>query len=164
MKSKKKFFTIAAAVLAIAFTAVTALAVTKTITPAEILAKLTGKSVEAVVEERTQAQQTYGALASKYGVLDAFQKQLFEQKKDYLKQRVADGTMTQERADAIFAAMESNQANCDGTGSGVGNGLGCGMGNGAGQGRGMGGGFGRNANGRGTGNGCGGSCQYTAAN
>ena len=151
MKSKK-FIAIVAAILAIAFTAITALAVTNTITPAQILAKLSGKSVEAVVEERTQAHETYGALASKYGVLDAFQEQLLEQKKDYLKQRVSEGTMTQERADAILAAMEANQANCDGTGSGAGSGLGCGMG----------GGFGRNANGRGAGYGCGGACQYAA--
>ena len=164
MKSKKKFITIVAAVLAIAFMTVTALAVTKTITPAEILAGLTGKSVEAVIEEKTQAQQTYGALARKYGVLDAFQEQLLEQKKDYLKQRVAEGTMTQERADAILAAIEANQADCDGTGNGMGYGMGFGMGNGAGQGRGMGGGFGRNANGRGAGFGCGGACQYAATN
>ncbi len=164
MISKKKFIILVAAVLAIAFTTVTALAVTKTLTPSEILAGLTGKSVEVIIEERAQAHQTYGALANKYDVLDAFQAKMLEQKKDYLKQRVAEGTMTQERADAILAAMEANQANCDGTGSGAGYGLGCGMGNGAGQGRGMGGGFGRNASGRGAGYGCGGSCQYATAN
>ena len=67
---------------------------------------------------------------------------MLEIKKDALAQRVAAGTMTQERADEIIAAMEANQANCDGTGSaktGKRMGAGFGSGNGCGQGKGQGG-------------------------
>lgn len=111
-------------------------------TPADIVSGLTGKSVEAVTKDRA-AGKTYGTLAKDAGKLDEFKAQMFEQRKVILDQRVKDGTITQERADAIYNTMKSNQAICDGTGnSGLGmrNGAGCGAGNG--QGRGMGGGMG----------------------
>lgn len=162
MKIMKKVLVTGAVVLAMGATALTALAVTKTLTPAEILAGLTGKPVETVIAERNEKEQTYGALASDYGVLDKFQSQMLEEKKEYLEQRVKDGTMTQERADAILAAIEANQADCDGTGNGNRAGLGAGFGSGygGGMGGGYGGGYGR-GNGAGV-RGCGGVCQYTA--
>jgi hypothetical protein len=154
MKGMKRVLVTGAVVLAMGATAVTALAVTKTLTPAEILAGITGKPVETVIAERNETEQTYGALASDYGVLDKFQSQMLEEKKEYLEQRVAEGTMTQEQADAILAAIEANQANCDGTGNGGGAGR---------AGFGMGAGFGRmNGNGAG-GRGCGGVCRYSTA-
>lgn len=165
MKNMKRVLVTGAVVLAMGATAVTALAVTKTLTPAEILAGITGKPVETVITERNETEQTYGALASDYGVLDKFQSEMLEEKKEYLEQRVAEGTMTQERADAILAAIEANQADCDGTGNGGRAGLGAGFGGGcgAGIGGGFGGGFGRmNGNGAG-GRGCGGVCQYSTA-
>lgn len=164
MKIMKKVLVTGAVVLAMGATALTALAATKALTPAEILAGLTGKPVETVIAERNETEQTYGALASDYGVLDKFQSQMLEEKKEYLEQRVKDGTMTQERADAILAAIEANQADCDGTGNGSRAGLGAGFGGGCGVGigGGNGGGYGRgNGNGAG-GRGCGGVCQYTA--
>jgi len=126
-------------------------------TPAEIAAGLTGKSVETLVQERA-AGETYGSIANEAGKLEEFKAQMLEQKKIILDQRVADGKLTQERADAIYDAMKNNQADCDGTGNakmGKNAGLGLGQGNGMGNGQGTGAGEG-NCNGLGEGN-CNGS-------
>lgn len=162
-KHFKKLILVGAVVLAVGATSVTALAVSGTGTPAEIVAGLTGKTVETVVAEKTQSGQTYGALASAAGKLDEFKTQMMEQKKELLNEKVAAGTMTQERATAIVAAMEQNQANCDGTGAGN-NGAGAGTctGTGAGTGAAMGAGFG-GLNGNKQGSGQGGSGLGTGA-
>lgn len=116
-------------------------------TPADIVSGLTGKSVEEVTKDRA-AGKTYGTIAKDAGKLDEFKAQMLEQRKAILDQRVKDGTITQERADAIYNAMKSNQAICDGTGNaglGMRNGAGCGAGGcgaGNGQGRGLGSGKG----------------------
>jgi hypothetical protein len=85
-------------------------------TPAEIAAGLTGKTVEALYQERA-AGETYGSIAKEAGKLEEFKAQMLEQKKIVLDQRVANGKLTQERADAIYDAMKNNQANCDGSGN-----------------------------------------------
>jgi len=115
-----------------------------TSTPADIAAGLTGKSVEALSQERSEGK-TYGAIANEAGKLEEFKTQMLEQKKIVLDQRVADGKLTQEQADAIYNNIKNNQANCDGTGNarmGRNAGLGMGQGNGMGNGRGAGAGAG----------------------
>lgn len=110
-------------------------------TPAQIVSELTGKPVAELYTER-QSGKTYGTIAKEAGKLDAFQKQVLEQKKTILDQRVKDGRMTQAQADAVYTAIKDNQATCDGTGSKrIGAGSGVGFGNGGG-GCGIGGGFG----------------------
>ncbi len=114
-------------------------------TPAEIAAALTGKSVEAVNEDRA-AGKTYGTIANDAGKLDEFKAQMLEQKKAILDQRVKDGTLTQQQADEIYNAIKENQATCDGTGNAqAGKKYGLGLGKGTGQGQGMGRGMGRGA-------------------
>lgn len=118
-------------------------------TPAEIVAGLTGRTVESVISERTETGKTYGKIASDAGVLDEFKAACLDVKKDILDQRVASGDITQADADAILAAIEENQAACDGTGTarmgrngGVefgSQGAGCGGSRGQGGGRGVGG-------------------------
>ncbi len=156
MKKLKKIALIGAVVLIVSAASMTALAASSYNTPAEIVAGLTGKSVESVTAEKTETDVTYGALAGEYGVLDQFKSQMLQQKKAYLAERVAAGTMTQERADAIIAAREANQANCDGTrNGGMGNGtcgrndggIGFGAGGGNGGMNGNHGGGGRNGSG-----------------
>lgn len=116
MMNLKKIALIGAAVLTVS--AIPALATSSYNTPAEIVAGLTGKSVESVTAEKIETGDPYGALANEYGVLNQFKSQMLEQKKAYLAERVAAGTMTQEQADAIIAAVEARQANCDGISSG----------------------------------------------
>lgn len=130
MKNLKKIAGIGVAVLVVSAASVNALAASSYNTPAETVAGLTGKSVESVTAEKVETGSTYGALADEYGVFDQFKTQMLEQKKALLDEKVEAGTITQERADAIIAAMETNQENCNGTGSG---GIGAEMGAGFGR-------------------------------
>ncbi|MPL99630.1 hypothetical protein SDC9_45848 [bioreactor metagenome] len=140
MKNLKRVAIVGAIVLTLGVTSVTALAASGYNTPAEIVAGLSGKSVESITAQKAETGKAYGTLANEYGVLNQFKSQMLEQKNAYLAEKVAEGTMTQERADTIVAAMEANQANCDGscngrTGAGMGAGFGGMNGNHGGGGR-----------------------------
>lgn len=157
------------AMLTIGATSISAFAASTYRSPAEIVAGLTDKTVETVTQEKTETGKTYGALANENGVLDEFKSEMLEQKKNRLNEKVAEGTMTQERSDTILAAIEENQANCDGSGNGrgatgerlgAGFGAGNGAGNGSGAGKGTGTGTGRmNGNQQNKGNGL--NCNLT---
>lgn len=155
MTKLKKIAIIGASIIVIGAMSVTAFAASYR-TPAEAVAALTGKTVDSVIAERAETGKTYGTIAKDAGKLDEFKASALQIKKDALAARVAAGTMTQERANEIIAALEQNQANCDGTGTArIGKNMGAGFGgmSGNGQGRGQGqGGMGR---GQGT---CDGSC------
>ncbi|MGI6435756.1 MAG: DUF2680 domain-containing protein [Syntrophomonadaceae bacterium] len=139
MKRFKKVVLMVAAITVLGASAAYAAAAP---TPAEITSSLTGKSVEAVVQERA-AGKTFGAIANEAGKLDEFKAQMLEQKKAVLDQRVAEGRLTRDRADAIYNNIKNNQANCDGSGNaGIGKNAGLGFGQGQGQGKGMGNGRG----------------------
>lgn len=142
MTKLKKIAAIGAMVLVVSATSLTAFAASKYSSPAEAVAGLTGKTTESVIAERTETGKTYGTIAKEAGKLEEFKSENLQIKKDILAKKVADGTMTQARADEISKAMEENQANCDGTGSAkIGKKMGAGFGgmNGNGQGRGQGG-------------------------
>jgi len=145
----KKIAVILSVILLVGAFSVTAMAATGYKTPTDIVAGLTGRTTDSVTAERTESGKTYGTIANEAGVLDQFRSQMLEQKKAILEEKVAAGTITQERADAIIAAMENNQANCDGTGSGMGMRSGLCTGNGTGTGFGS----GRGGNGLGCGTG-----------
>lgn len=162
MKSWKKTTVIGLIILAISTSVVTAFAASQYSTPAEALAGITGRTVESVTDERTETGKTYGAIASEADKLDEFKAEMLQMKKDILSAQVASGTIKQEKADTIIAALEENQAKCDGTGSArIGKAMGAmfgangtGAGNGcAGKGNGMGGKG--NGIGRGQRSGCG---------
>lgn len=109
-------------------------------TPADIAAALTGKTIEAVNEERAGGK-TYGTIANDAGKLDEFKAQMLEQKKAILDQKVKDGDLTQAQADEIYNNIKERQATCDGTGSAMNgrkNGTGIGQASGTGRGRGLG--------------------------
>jgi len=103
--------------------------------PAEIYAELKGVTVEEAYAAKAQGS-TYGQLADEAGVLDEFKSQMLENRKAIIQERVANGQLTQEQADAIIKNMEANLAACDGTGmygrSGTGQALG-GFGKGMGR-------------------------------
>lgn len=157
MKRWKKITATGFMVMAISATGVTAFAASQYNTPAEVVAGLTGRTVESVVTERTETGKTYGTIASEGDVLDEFKVETLEMKKDNLTAQVAAGTITQERADAILTTLEENQANCDGTGGeGIGKSLGArfgetGTGMGTGMGMGKGNALGKSQGGRGMG-------------
>ena len=151
----KKLAVLAAIVAVIMVGAVSAaFAATEWKTPADILAGITGKSVEEI-QARRQEGVSYGAQAVEDGELEAFKAARSEFMKERLAEAVEAGDLTQEEADERLAAMETRQESCTGDGTGAGSGLGGmrqgrGDGTGAGRGFGMGGGRG-NGGGRGAG-------------
>jgi hypothetical protein len=132
MKRFMKVTVIIAVIFALGTTGTVFAASTKS--PAEIVSELTGKTTDEVNSERV-AGKTYGTIANDAGKLEEFKTQVLVQKRAYLDQRVKDGTLSQERADAIYDAIEEAQSLCDGTG-GDSQGVGCGAGFGAGAGTG----------------------------
>jgi len=128
-------------------------------TPAQSVSDLTQIPVEKLYEERT-AGKTYGEIANDNGVLDQFKDEMLQNKFQIIDERVKEGKITQENADAFKKAMEERMTDCDGTpdpnktklgqqfGGGMkfGGGMGQGQGQGAGMGQGSGAGLGRGNN------------------
>ena len=138
MTRLKKYAVIGSIILAMGAT--TAFAASSYTTPAEAAADLTGKSIEDVIAEKNETGKSFGAIANDAGKLEEFKKEILSIKKQLLDKKVASGTMTQERANEIYAALEENINNCDGTGaSKIGKSMGAGFGSMMrGQGRGQG--------------------------
>lgn len=111
----KKILVAGTMTLAIGATSITAFAASVYKTPAEAVAGITGQTVESVVAEKVETGKTLGEIADEAGKLDEFKAERLEMKKDKLAAQVSNGTITQEKADAILKAIEDNQANCDGT-------------------------------------------------
>ena len=157
MKNFKNLIMVGAIVTMVGAGSVTAFAASSYSTPAEAAAGLTGRTAEEVTAERYETGKTYGTIANDAGKLEEFQAEMLQIKKDMLADRVEAGSMTQERADEIIAAIEDNQSTCDGSGSlKTGQSMGAGFGsmNGGGQGYGEGNGQGMRGHGQ-----CGGLCQ-----
>ncbi len=115
MTKMKKIAMIGAVLLIISSVSVTAYAASDYKSPAEAAAGITGKTIEEVTGERQNNGKTYGEIANEAGKLDEFRNQMLEMKKSTLAQKVADGKLTQERADEILKAIEEHSANCDGS-------------------------------------------------
>ena len=117
MKNIRKVTIIAAVVLVVGATGVTGFAASLYQSPAEALAGITGQTVESVIAERQETDKSYGKIAADAGKLEEFKAEAMEMKKDKINAKVADGKITQEKADTIIKTIEDNQANCDGNGS-----------------------------------------------
>ncbi|HBP38255.1 MAG TPA: hypothetical protein DD640_05860 [Clostridiales bacterium] len=153
MQKKKLFLLISIVVVLLVGVASVSYAAATYNSPAEIIAGLTGKSVDDVVAAR-QAGTSYGAQALDAGQLAQFQAAKLELYKQRLDQAVADEKMTQEEADKLYEAMELRLQDCTGDGTCQGSGFGAGQNNRMGAGK---GGFGmgrRAGNGSGSGLGC----------
>ena len=153
MKKIRNIVAASALTLAMGVTSLTVFAAAKYDSPQEALAGITGMTVEEITEERFDENKTYGEIAAEAGKLDEFKEELFEQKKEIIEERVAEGSLSRENADEILDRIEDNQGTCFGDGergSGMMGGFGFMFGNGSGGGRGngfgggMGNGFGRN--------------------
>lgn len=151
MKHVKKAMTLVAVVALLGATSAVTFAAVPTLSMADILANLTGKTAAEVQAEKVETGKTYGTLAKDAGKLEEFKAEAVVQKKAILTEKVAAGTITQEKADEISAAIDERMANCDGTATGN-DGTRLGAGFGMGQGKGMGNG----TMARGAGNGAGG--------
>lgn len=171
MKHVKKAVTLVAVVALLGATSAVTFAATPATSMADILANLTGKTAAEVQAEKVETGKTYGTMALEADKLAEFKAESVALKKAMLADKVAAGTMTQEKADQISAAIDERVATCDGTatgndgtrlGAGFGMGQGQGMGKGAmarGAGNGFGGGMGGNGGGFGGGMAnCSGTC------
>lgn len=158
MTNLKRLAVFGAVILAVGATSATAFAASAYGTSAEIAAQVTGRTVDQVTEEKLQNGITYGGVAKNYDSLEEFQVAMLESKKAILQDRVDGGTMTQEKANEIIAALEENQATCDGTGQAkIGQQYGAGFGGMMGDGQSKGQGLGSNGQGRAFGRSQGGS-------
>lgn len=141
MKNLKKIMIVGLVVFALAATSLTAFAFTGVSTPAEIVANLTGKTVDEVTEEKFDSNKTYGEIAYDEGLWEEFNEEMLKSKKAFLDEKVAEGALTQEEADEIYENIQERQEYCNGNGVGYGGMMGYGFGNGGrglGQGRGCG--------------------------
>ena len=143
MKNLKRVLIAFLVVLALAATSLTAFAITGVSTPAEILANITGKTVDEVTDERYSSDKTYGQLAYDEGLWEEFKEEMLDNKKAFLDQKVSEGALSQEEADAIYANILERQEYCTGNGGGCGGMMGYGFSNGGGRGFGQGRGCGR---------------------
>lgn len=133
MKNNKKMMTGFAIAIALSAATMTSFAAAAYKTPAEAVSGITGKTTDEVTAER-RSGKTYGSMAAEAGKLDEFQQAVADIHEDRLNQAVADGTLTQEQADAQLAAIRERQAICDGNDTGAGTGYGAGGCNGTGMG------------------------------
>lgn len=110
--------------------------------PAAVLAQITGMTADEAYQGRLQGEP-YGKMAVDAGTLEEFQDNMLKYRKQIIDERVEQGLMTQEEADAWLEAYQERIEYCTEAGVG-GPGYGCG---GAGIGFGRGGfqgqGFGR---------------------
>jgi len=158
MKNLKSNFTILTTVAILSIGSVVTATAADYQTPADIVASITGRTVEDVVKERFNTGKTYGTIAAEAGKLDEFKSESLSNKEKILNENVEKGLISQQEADNIINSIKVCQSVCNGTG----NRLGCGSGFGRGQGLGQGVGFGK---GQGAGQGIGfkyrdGSCLY----
>ena len=130
MKTRRIFAVVTALVMVLGITSVTAFAGTSFSSPAELLASLTGKTVEAVTEEKGDADKTYGALAQDAGVYEGFKTGMQDLRENRILEKVENGDLTKDEADEILDAIAERMATCDGTGlRGTDQRLGLGFGN-----------------------------------
>ena len=94
--------------------------------PAEILAGLTGKTVEQIEKERWDGHKSYGQMADEVGKWGEFRKANIEERQKYVDQQVKDGKMSQERGTFIKERIGNGQGGgcCDGGGGSYGKGQG----------------------------------------
>lgn len=112
MKNVRNIVAAGALTLAMGVTSMTVFAAAKYDSPQDALAGITGKSVEEIAEMKVE-NKTYGAIAAEAGKLDEFKAELFEQKKENLQERVTEGKIAQEDADALLERVQEHQALCD---------------------------------------------------
>lgn len=138
-----------------------ALAAVPVTNAAQVVAELTGRDVNSIIDERVTDGKAYGTIADEAGVLEQFKNRVLELRQEAIAARVAAGTMTQEQANNRLELLQQRRDLCDGTaagymaaergtnlGLGLGAASGTGMANGAvtGNGTGTGGGFGATDN------------------
>ncbi len=131
MKNLKHKIALFAAVSIFCISSTTSIMATDYQTPADMVASLTGRTTEDVIQERFDTGKTYGTIAAEAGKLEEFKNEFLNIKENILNENVANGFLSQEEADYILNEIQIRQTICNGTGYGIS----CGFGNGFGGGR-----------------------------
>ena len=79
-----------------------------------MLADLTGKTTEEILQERVE-NKTFGQIAEENLVLDEFRNEMFAHKQEVIEQKVKEGTLTEEKATEIKEIIKERRANCLGS-------------------------------------------------
>lgn len=109
----KKIIILTLVLTVILATSITAFAFTET-SPVEILAGLTGKTTGQLADIKYASGKSYGQIAYNEGqdVWEDFMIERFENKKALIKERLTDGSLSQEEADEFLAYLEEMQDFC----------------------------------------------------
>lgn len=83
---------------------------------ASIVAKLTGLTVDEVIKLRSQGQTFYQIALSKGVTAEKFKDAVYQEKAALVDQKVKDGVITKEQAEAIKAQMKARIDSCNGQG------------------------------------------------
>lgn len=129
MKYTKRWIMAGVAAAIIGVSGFTAMAAADYTNPLQLVANITGRTVESVADEQYTTGKSLYTIADEAGKSADFKDGMVTLRKERLDQRVADGTMSRDRADAIVSDMKANDSGygygCGGYGGG-GYGPGCG--------------------------------------
>lgn len=79
-------------------------------TPASIVAELTGKTLDEVVQESMETGKSYARIAKDNGKLSEYKKEYLKLQESILQDDVTKGYITQAEADTILAEIKASQA------------------------------------------------------
>ena len=136
MKKITRILLVVTMILAVSSGAFFVFAASNYTTPAEIVAGLTGRSLESVIAEHDETGDNYGQIAAAAGLRNEFINEMALLRQDKIAAKVASGDITQAQADEILTLLATHQA--------LGNGLAARISQKLGLGRGMMNGFGQN--------------------
>ncbi len=107
---KKVLLVVAVMVMVMAFGATSYASVSQR--PIDVVAKLTGLSVDEVQELRNFSR--FSEIVTEAGVLEAFKTEMLDVRRAMVNHGLTNGRLTQEQADKIMDAFLSKIDNCDG--------------------------------------------------
>ena len=124
MKYTKRWIMTGVAAAIIGVSGFTAMAAADYTNPMQLVANITGRTVESVADEQYTTGKSLYTIADEAGKSADFKDGMVTLRKERLDQRVADGTMSRDRADAIVSNMKANDSGygygCGGYGPGCG--------------------------------------------
>ena len=136
MNKLTRILLVATMILAVSSGAFFVFAASNYTTPAEIVAGLTGHTVQSVIAEHNETGKNYGQIATEAGSQNEFLDEMALLREDKIAAKVTSGDITQAQADQILTLIAAHQA--------LGNGLFARIGQKFGLGRCMVNGFGQN--------------------
>lgn len=124
MKYTKRWIMAGVAAAIIGVSGFTAMAAADYTNPMQLVANITGRTVESVADEQYTTGKSLYTIADEAGKSADFKDGMVTLRKERLDQCVADGTMSRDRADVIVSNMKANDSGygygCGGGGYGPG--------------------------------------------